>query len=98
MSLFIPNVNRNSKPMPDHVVQSRLSGLPVFGNVHPGQTGIRNLGNTCFMNSIIQCLSMTEKLVVYFLNGSYKRDLNRTTDLVFKGEIADEFLIIIQSL
>ncbi len=65
---------------------------------HSGLTGIRNLGNTCFMNSIIQCLSMTESLVKFFLSGSFKQDLNRTNELGFKGEIADEFLIIIQSI
>jgi ubiquitin carboxyl-terminal hydrolase 8 len=98
-NIIRPNINRNSKPMPENVMRSRIEELePIFGNVYPGLTGIRNLGNTCFLNSIIQCLSMTERLVKYFLNGSYKNDLNRTNELGFRGEIADEFLIIIQSI
>ena len=94
-----PNINRNNKPMPDHVVRSRIEELqPVFGNAHPGLTGIKNLGNTCFMNSILQCLNSSQKLVDYFLSGQYKKDLNRTNDLGFRGEIADEFSVIVQAI
>jgi ubiquitin carboxyl-terminal hydrolase 8 len=37
------------------------------GNVMIGTTGLKNLGNTCFMNSIIQCLSGTIPFARYFL-------------------------------
>ena len=39
-----------------------------------GLTGVVNLGNTCFMNSIIACLSNTLKLTDYFLSNEYKKD------------------------
>jgi hypothetical protein len=41
-----------------------------------GLTGLKNIGNTCFMNSALQCLSHTKDLKDYFLTKEYELDIN----------------------
>lgn len=42
-----------------------------------GLTGLKNLGNTCYMNSILQCLSNTNELSEYFIYDKYRKHVNR---------------------
>ena len=53
-----------------------------------GRCGGRNLGNTCFMNSSIACLSNCTELTYYFLKGDYKKDINEENTLGMRGDLA----------
>ncbi|XP_072888886.1 ubiquitin carboxyl-terminal hydrolase 8 isoform X2 [Hemitrygon akajei] len=102
---LVPTVNRETKPSVCSKTEisspsaSQIRNLnPVYGGLGRALTGLRNLGNTCYMNSILQCLCNTPRLAEYFNKNCYQRDINRSNILGHKGEVAEEFGIIMKTL
>ncbi|XP_071070297.1 ubiquitin carboxyl-terminal hydrolase 50 isoform X3 [Dasypus novemcinctus] len=58
-----------------------------------GVTGLRNLGNTCYMNAILQCLCSISPLVEYFLSGKYITALHKDC-----GEVATAFAYLMTDM
>ncbi len=57
------------------ILKGNTSQMKVKGNV-----GILNHGNTCFLNSAIQCLYHINLLTSYFISDLYLKDMNNLSD------------------
>jgi hypothetical protein len=67
----------------------------VLAEWRPKNTGLDNLGNTCFMNAGLQCLLHTTELSHHFLRGFFKTDMNRENPLGCKGKLAESFNLLV---
>jgi len=60
-------------------------------NINCGLCGSINLGNTCYLNSSIACLSNCYELTYYFLSKKFKKDINKSNKEGTKGNLAKEW-------
>ena len=64
----------------------------------PGTIGMSNLGNTCYMNSALQCVRSVEELTKYFLSEAAEEELNRDNPLGNNGDVAMAYSALLKEI
>jgi len=86
------DINYTSIPNKMHKKPSAWDNQ-VFGLV-----GLRNLGNTCFMNSALQCLLNVVPLTDYFLSELHLQEINEENFLGSKGEVVRAYAKLVKEV
>ncbi|KAM5351565.1 hypothetical protein ACJ41O_004288 [Fusarium nematophilum] len=80
------NVSGRSSPAPGGPLTRGRMGKKSGRSI--GAVGLQNLGNTCYMNSALQCVRSVEELTKYFLTDEYADEVNKTNPLGYNGKVA----------
>ena len=95
----------DAKPKVTTMVPSYTSSYSSWGRNHvtgrpqvDGVTGLQNLGNTCFMNSMLQCLNSSTVLTNYFLSGRHREDINYDNPLGMGGRVAEAYAALLKDI
>ncbi|KAF2674089.1 UCH-domain-containing protein [Microthyrium microscopicum] len=56
-----------------------------------GTVGLVNLGNTCYMNSALQCMRACQELSTFFISNTWVHELNKDNPIGHKGQLAQSY-------
>ncbi|KAJ3767872.1 ubiquitin carboxyl-terminal hydrolase 4 [Lentinula raphanica] len=90
--------------IPSHTVPTSLSSsggewTPRYWADSPiGTSGLKNMGNTCYMNAPIQCLSATVPFARFFTEVDLKSVINYMNKMNSKGQLTKAFSRLVHDI
>ena len=100
-TISIPTINREIKPVLTEQTRRQIAYdyRAISENCQINRrTGLKNLGNSCYMNSIIQALSYNFSFTNYFLSGDFNKDINTKNKFGSGGLVVKEWFNLIYLL
>lgn len=95
-----PVARQDQRPLPPPKPPLIQSDYPVmsWSEMQVATSGLKNLGNTCYMNATIQCLSATVPFARFFTDGRWKTAVNMLNPLGTKGQLASAFATLLHEM
>ncbi|KAL4476620.1 hypothetical protein ABPG72_000779 [Tetrahymena utriculariae] len=84
--------------IPNDIHQSKQRYNELTDQDPLGLVGISNLGNTCFINSALQCLLNVQPLMDYFLSDLHNQEVNMNNPLGSQGRITYAFADLVNMI
>ena len=75
--------------------RASLASAAPLPRLTRGVMGLANIGNTCYMNAVVQCLSHTPLLREYLALGLFRTHLNRSSPLGTGGALTSELAAVL---